>query len=162
MEKRIIQKYNANVSELKQRLIEELRKDVPIETIIEMIQTADPVPLDRSDFIKRKRTKNLVPAEERCIAKSAKNDQCTRRKKTGHTCCGTHSKGVPHGFITLNEIKPFQKEVWAEDINGIIFYIDSSNNVYKTEDIMKNMVNPSIIAKWSKDDTVYTIHWNYV
>jgi len=162
MEKRIIQKYNANVTDLKLRLIEELRKGAPVETMIDMIQTIEPAPLDRTDFIKRKRTKNSVPAEERCIAKSAKNDQCTRRKKTGHTCCGTHSKGVPHGFITTTEVKPFQKEVWAEDINGIIFYIDVNNNVYKTEDIMKNLVNPSIIAKWSKTELGYTIHWNYV
>lgn len=162
MEKRIIQKFNSNVSDLKQRLIDELRKDVPIETMIEMLQCVEPIPLDKTDFVKRRRTKNSVPAEDRCIAKSAKNDQCTRRKKTGHNCCGTHSKGVPHGFITANDVKPLQKEVWAEDINGIIYYIDVNNNVYKTEDIMKNLVNPSVIAKWSKTDSGYTIHWNYV
>jgi len=159
MEKRIIQKFNTNVADLKKRIIDELKKDASIDNIIEMVQNVETIPLDRNDFIKRRRTKNSVPTEERCIAKSAKNDQCTRRKKTGHTCCGTHSKGVPHGFITTDEAKPFQKEVWAEDINGIIYYIDVDNNVYKTEDIMKNLVNPVIIAKWSKIDTMYTIHW---
>lgn len=159
MEKRVIQKFNDNVAEFKKRLIDELRKDASIHDMIAMIQQIDPVQLERADFVKRRRTKNSVPSEERCIAKSAKNDQCTRRRKLGHTCCGTHSKGVPHGFISTEESRPQQKEVWAEDINGIIYYIDIDHNVYKTEDIMKNIVNPTIISRWSKTDELYTIHW---
>ena len=161
MEKRIIQKVNENIAELKTRIIQELRKDLSVEDIIVLIEQYEPIQLERTDFIKRKRTKNSIPMEERCIAKSAKNDQCTRRKKDGHTCCGTHSKGVPHGLISLGDAKPHQREVWAEDVNGIIYYIDIENNVYKTEDIMKNTVSPSIIAKWSKIGSVYTIHWSF-
>jgi len=156
MEKHVIQKVNKNITEFKQRLIDELQKEVSPH-IIELIRNVEPVQLERADFVKRRRTKNSIPYEERCIAKSAKNDQCTRRRKLGHTCCGTHSKGVPHGFIT-EESAPQQKEVWAEDINGIIYYIDVDHNVYKTEDIMKNIVNPTIIAHWSKQDEMYMIH----
>jgi len=39
--------------------------------------------------------------------------------------------------------------------------LDIDHNVYKTEDIMKNMVNPTILAKWSKVDDLYTIHWTF-
>jgi hypothetical protein len=48
-------------------------------------------------------------------------------------------------------------EVWAQDIKGIIYYIDKSNNVYKAEDIMSNKKNPSVIAKYEKNGDDYTI-----
>jgi hypothetical protein len=161
MEKRIIHKVNENIAMFKEHVIQELKNGASIEEVILTIQHYEPTQLERSDFIKRKRTKNSIPVEERCIAKSAKNDQCTRRRKDGCTCCGTHSKGVPHGLISSDDIKMQQKEVWAEDINGIMYYIDSENNVYKTEDIMKNNTNPTMIAKWSKIEDTYTIHWTF-
>jgi hypothetical protein len=161
MEKRILQKFNENIAEFKTRVLDEIRKGHTIEESLDLVQMCEPIQLERSDFIKRRRTKNSVPVEERCIAKSAKNDQCTRRRKNGHTCCGTHSKGVPHGLMSSDETKSHQKEVWAEDINGIIYYLDVDHNVYKTEDIMKNMVNPTILAKWSKVGELYTIHWSF-
>ena len=160
MEKRILQKFNDHVSEFKTRILEEMRKGATIEETIDLVQQCEPLPLDRADFVKRRRTKNSVPPEERCNAKSAKHDQCTRRRKNGHTCCGTHSKGVPHGLMSTDDTRARQKEVWAEDINGIIYYIDVDHNVYKTEDIMKNLTNPTILAKWSKDGDLYTIHWS--
>lgn len=161
MEKRILQKFNENITEFKMRILEEIRKGRSIEETAEWVQQCEPIPLERADFVKRRRTKNSVPPEERCNAKSAKNDQCTRRRKNGHTCCGTHSKGVPHRLISTDDSKSHQKEVWAEDINGIIYYLDADHNVYKTEDIMKNMVNPTILAKWSKVGDLYTIHWTF-
>jgi hypothetical protein len=159
MEKRILQKFNDHIAEFKTRVLDEIRKGATLEETIGLVEQCDPLPLERADFIKRRRTKNSVPAEERCNAKSAKNDQCTRRRKNGHTCCGTHSKGVPHGLMSSDDARSQQKEVWAEDIGGIIYYLDVDHNVYKTEDVMKNMVNPTIIAKWSKTDELYTIHW---
>jgi hypothetical protein len=161
MEKRILQKFNENMIEFKSRILEEISKGHTLEETIEWVQQCEPIPLERADFVKRRRTKNSVPPEERCNAKSAKNDQCTRRRKNGHTCCGTHSKGVPHGLMSTDDSKSHQKEVWAEDINGIIYYLDADHNVYKTEDIMKNMVNPTILAKWSKVGDLYTIHWTF-
>ena len=148
------------MAEFKTRILEEIRKGATMEETLDLVQQCEPLPLDRTDFVKRRRTKNSVPPEERCNAKSAKNDQCTRRRKNGHTCCGTHSKGVPHGLMSTDETRVRQKEVWAEDINGIIYYIDVDHNVYKTEDIMKNLTNPTILAKWSKEGDLYTIHWS--
>jgi len=160
MERRIIQKFNENVNDLKSILLEEFKHEtVTMAQLVELVTNYTPPVLNRDDFIKRRRTKNSVPPEERCIAKSAKNDQCSRRRKTGHLYCGTHNKGLPHGLITATDDELVQKDVWAEDINGIIYYIDADNNIYKTEDIMKNIPNPQILATWSKNDGGYTIHW---
>ena len=48
-------------------------------------------------------------------------------------------------------------EVWAEDIKGIIYYIDKNSNVYDPEDIVSNKKNPKIIAKYTKVGDVYSI-----
>jgi GH25 family lysozyme M1 (1,4-beta-N-acetylmuramidase) len=48
-------------------------------------------------------------------------------------------------------------EVVAEEIKGIVYYIDTYNNVYKTEDILKEKENPQIIAHWEKPDDKYTL-----
>jgi hypothetical protein len=69
-------------------------------------------------------------------------------------------KGTPHGIIdNQNESKPnTQKiEVWAQDIQGIIYYIDKSFNVYQAEDIVVNKLNPKIIAKYVKNGDIYSI-----
>lgn len=111
--------------------------------------------LDKDDFQKRKRIKNTVSLCERCCACRASKEQCTRRKKEGSDFCGTHIKGVPHGVIEDKvEASQLNKKgsVWAQDIKGIMYYIDDANNVYKTEDIMKNVVNPAVIAKYSVED----------
>jgi len=106
----------------------------------------------KEDFQKRKRVKNLVPTNDRCVAKRANGEQCTRHKKEDEHLCGTHVKGVPHGVITtpaVDEIKPLQKkEIWVQEIKGIVYHIDNENNVYKQEDIISNKPKPAIIAKW--------------
>ena len=45
------------------------------------------------------------------------------------------------------------KKVWAQEIRGIIYYIDKNNNVYNPDDIMNNKTNPDIIAKYTYDKT---------
>ena len=86
---------------------------------------------------------------ERCIAKRANGEQCSRRKRGDSSYCGTHIKGVPHGVVSMEETEVVsQKEVWCEDIAGIIQYIDKDGNIYKHEDVMNNVVNPSIIGKY--------------
>ena len=103
---------------------------------------------------KRKRVKNIVPTFERCRAKRANGEQCTRRKKTSHQLCGTHIKGTPHGMIQLSEKVDEMKKIsiWAQDIKGIIYYIDENHHVYDTKDIYENKINPKIIARWEKND----------
>jgi len=115
--------------------------------------------LEKEDFVKRKRVKNSIPEVNRCIAKRANGQQCTRRRKDECDYCGTHSKGTPHGTIQNEEdINHNQTiEVFAEEIKGIVYYLDKYQNVYNTEDIMKNVENPRIIAKWEKQGLQYSI-----
>ena len=111
--------------------------------------------IEKSDFQKRKRIKNIVPQYDRCNAKRANEEQCTRRKKTDIDFCGTHIKGVPHGKVQIEEkmqcLVLNKLEVFVQDIQGIHYYIDISNNVYKTEDIINNSKNPTIIAQYIKN-----------
>jgi len=122
--------------------------------------------LTKDDFQKRKRTKNIVPHDDRCIAKRANGEQCSRRKNDDSTLCGTHTKGTPHGIFlqadsssssATEEHKEMKVQVWVEDIKGIHQYIDANNNVYLSEDILSNKKNPKVIAKWKKEGGVYSI-----
>jgi hypothetical protein len=164
MEKRIIAKVSSYMDGFHQTLLSELQKvqsgESTVDQTMEFIQTYHHSILEKNDFIKRKRTKNCVPADDRCVAKRANNEQCSRRKKDKCLYCGTHSKGIPHGVMNTEEQQYTKKEVWAEDIRGIIYYIDDDHKVYKNEDIMKNLVNPTVIGTWSKLGEVYTIHRN--
>ena len=102
----------------------------------------------------------MVPLFDRCCAKRASCEQCTRRKKNGSEYCGTHVKGTPHGIVQSQEESKntTQKiEVYAKDIQGIVYYIDSNNNVYQTEDIIKNKINPKIIAKYVRNGEHFSI-----
>ena len=43
--------------------------------------------------------------------------------------------------------------IWVQNIKGIEYFIDSSQNVYKHEDVINNSTNPRIIAKYSKSES---------
>lgn len=123
------------------------------EEILGFIYAADKLKLSKEDFMKRKRIKNVVPVCDRCHAKRANGEQCTRRKKDGSVYCGTHTKGTPHGtFDNLEQVNTNIKvDTWVQDIKGIMYHIDSLGNVYDPEDIVANTMNPSIIAKYAKN-----------
>ena len=165
MEKRLNKKIEEYVTNFK----DEIRKKITeinfedkrkIAEMVEFVYDYNRLTLQRDDFIKRKRVKNSIPVLNRCIAKRANGEQCTRRRKVECEFCGTHSKGTPHGLITntLSIEDTIQKlDVFAEDVNGIIYYIDKANNVYQAEDIIVNKVNPKIIAKYVKNGDHYSI-----
>jgi len=121
--------------------------------------------LEKEDFQKRKRIKNIVASNNLCMAKRANGEQCTRSKKmNGGDYCGTHIKGTPHGEINVKtnsddkETHKTKIEIWVQEIKGINYYIDNANNVYEHKDIISNKQNPSVIAKWSLTDAgVYKI-----
>jgi hypothetical protein len=134
--------------------------DSKISKLFEYIYDYERLTFNKDDFIKRKRVKNFVPIFDRCCAKRATNEQCTRRKKEGYEYCGTHMKGTPHGIIDNQDEEKvnIQKvEVWAQEIQGIIYYIDNFKNVYQAEDIVINKMNPKIIAKYVKNGENYSI-----
>jgi len=126
--------------------------------LIQYIFDYDNLCLSKEDFLKRKRVKNIVPYIDRCCAKRANGEQCTRRKKEEY--CGTHLKGTPYGIVDDSEnvkVTNQKIEVWAQEIHGIIYYIDKTMNVYQAEDIVSNSKNPKIIAKYVKNGDVYSI-----
>jgi len=119
-----------------------------------------PVQLTKEDFQKRKRVKNHVPHCERCLAKRASEEQCSRRKKIDSDFCGTHIKGTPHGIFNTSNPKEetiSKVEVWVQEIKGIHYYIDAYNNIYNPEDIIENKTNPSVVAKYEKNGEAYSI-----
>lgn len=127
--------------------------------VMNFIYEIDKLKLTKDDFSKRKRVKNAVPVFDRCHAKRANGEQCTRRKKEGCMCCGTHAKGTPHGmFDGIDEPANVKIETWVQDIKGIMYHIDVQGNVYDPEDIVANKMNPKIIAKYVKHaNGTYTI-----
>lgn len=165
MEKRLNQKISTYIGQFKDNLsnkIKSLSIDDKSKTneLLEFVYDYERLSLAKDDLIKRKRVKNSIPVMNRCIAKRASGEQCTRRRKEGCEYCGTHVKGTPHGLINSTECSETisQKvEVFAEEIFGIVYYIDKFNNVYKTEDIVEGKQNPQIIAKYVKNNNRYTI-----
>jgi len=109
--------------------------------------------INKEDLQKRTRVKNVVPQCDLCTAKIANGEQCTRRKQDAETpFCGTHIKGQPYGIETKKDTTKQQTkkvDIWVQEIKGINYYIDSTNNIYKPEDILSNIANPTIIAKWA-------------
>lgn len=123
--------------------------------LLQFIYDYEALSLNKTDFSKRKRVKSHVEHYLRCQACRADGCQCTRRKKDDSLYCGTHDKSRPHGSIEngqLHDNSMTKINVWPQEINGILYYIDDNNNIYRTEDIITNNVNPKIIAKYKHGD----------
>ena len=163
MEKRINKKIEVYTTAFKEKILERSSqlgiKDEQLNSLMQYIYDYERLSLNKDDFLKRKRVKNVVPYFERCCAKRASNEQCTRRKKEGCEYCGTHMKGTPHGLVENEENKQTTQkiEVWAQEILGIVYYIDKFGNVYQAEDIVNNKTNPKVIAKYVKNGDVFSI-----
>lgn len=118
--------------------------------LMELVTDYEKFTVSGEDLVKRKRVKNSVPLFDRCIAKRANCEQCTRRKKEGEGYCGTHIKGRPHGSVNEtaeNMVTNKKVEVWVQEIKGIVYYVDAEKNVYDPEDILANKVNPRVVMK---------------
>jgi hypothetical protein len=166
MERRLNKKIEGYVSAFKNHIKEKadnlgMTNDDSVNHLLQFIYDYDRLTLNKEDFLKRKRVKNIVPFCDRCSAKRATGEQCTRRKKDDESeYCGTHMKGTPHGIVELQteaKLNTQKIEVWAQDIQGIVYYIDKFANVYQVEDIMFNKVNPKIIAKYVLENGQYSI-----
>jgi hypothetical protein len=166
MEKSLNKKIETYITQFKDNIknkIAELNfeEKSKVNEIFEFVYDYPRLTLDKDDFMKRKRVKNSIPNLNRCGACRANGEQCTRRRKTGYDFCGTHYKGAPHGLISTeknNENTIKTMEVFSQDINGIIYYLDKMNNVYNITDIVQNKENPRIVAKYSKNkEGYYTI-----
>jgi hypothetical protein len=162
-------KHNSVESKDKNQYQQQTQKvDGLFKQIVSFVYDYEKLKLTKEDFMKRKRVKNIVPAQYRCHAKRANGEQCTRKKKVGCDYCGTHTKGVPNSImddaanVSSSAIKVSQQNVnvWVQNIKGIEYFIDSKNNVYKHEDVIENSSNPQIIAKCSKHESgLYSIEF---
>lgn len=167
MEKRVNKKIEMYISafkdDLRSKIIElDLSERTKVNDLVEFIYGYDRLTMMKDDFVKRKRLKNAIPLLNRCNARRANGEQCTRRRRNDCEYCGTHYKGIPHGSIHSTDSAPISNQnqklqVSAEEIKGIVYFLDKYGNVYSTEDIMKNEINPRIIAKYVKQDNAYTI-----
>ena len=162
MERKIIDKINTHNENFKNAIKtwvedkETMDFDVKSD-LLKFIYDFDGITLTKEDFIKRKRTKSCVATYLRCNAKRACGEQCTRKKKPDSNYCGTHDKNRPHGIITDTnlDIVLNKNHVWIQEINGIHYYIDDYNNIYRTQDILENVENPKIIAKYKLENDIY-------
>lgn len=143
------------IYEMKTNICNLVRNTESKDDIVRYVEDYPILHMDKED-IRKKRMKNVVPQYDRCMACIANHKQCTRRKKTDSDFCGTHDKGIPHGTfkIVKDEPKnPFKKvDVFIKDIKGIHYYIDNDKNVYMTDDILNNKMNPRIIASYTVDE----------
>lgn len=135
--------------------------DALCKQLISSVYDYEKLKLTKEDFMKRKRVKNIVPSQQRCHAKRANGEQCTRKKKMGCDYCGTHTKGSPSSIIdhetsgdsSVSKVSQQSVNVWVQNIKGIEYFIDSNNNVYKHEDVIENVPNPQVIAKCLKNES---------
>lgn len=164
MEKRVNTKLETYITDFKKNVCEKI-KSMEIDSsmqneLLEFVYDYDRLSLSKEDFVKRKRIKNAIPTSNRCTAKRANGEQCTRRRKDECDFCGTHEKARPHGLFETDN-KHIEKmkaiEVVAREIMGIVYYLDQHGNVYDTEDVMNNVINPKIIAKYELHNERYTI-----
>lgn len=163
MEKRISTKIYKYMHDLKENVLIKATsmnvKDHPeLQELLQYVLDYENLVLKKEDFAKRKRIKLAVTLSERCCAKRANNEQCTRRRKDDTTeFCGTHLKGTPYGCCEPAVLDPNEKimdriQVWTQDIQGIMYYIDKHNRVYQTEDILSGISCPRIFAHWTKNE----------
>ena len=165
MERRLNQKFETYITSFKNDIRDKINvlnfnEKEKINELMEYVYDYERLVFEKEDIRKRRRVKNTVPVDNRCNAKRANQEQCTRRRKDGSEFCGTHIKGTPHGLITTEDTNTniyHKLEVKAQDIGGIVYYIDDKGNVFNTEDVMNNKENPQIIAKYIKQNDTYSI-----
>lgn len=166
MEKRIAVKIEEHIDEFKTNIKLFLEKNNNIDfsaksELLKYIYDYQNLTLTKEDFVKRKRSKSIVPVYLKCQARRATGEQCTRKHKEDSKFCGTHDKNRPHGIIDSdnsveNNLK--KKEVFVQEFNGINYYIDHANNIYSSDDILSNKTDPNIIGKYTIIDGIYKIH----
>ena len=82
MEKRLNTKFDLYIKNFKDGIRDKMSQlqmaSSDAADLMEYIYEYDRLVLDKEDFIKRKRVKNSIPENNRCLAKRATGEQCTR------------------------------------------------------------------------------------
>lgn len=117
-----------------------------VNDLLEYVYEYERLIFSKDDFVKRKRVQNTIPEDLRCLANKSCNERCTRRRKEGSEYCGIH-----HKHITTEEQDTVKKiDVIAKEMEGIVYYVDEFQNVYRTEDILNEKENPRVVAKYEQ------------
>ena len=97
-----------------------------------------------------------MPFFERCRALRA-----TENNAQEENVVNTFVAHIQKAFLTVKLVIRLKKLTYhktvAQDIKGIVYYIDDENNVYHPQDVMNNSVNPKIIAKYQIINGKYVI-----
>ena len=139
------------INTFKEFVISTIRENPTTEEVISLLRNYKNPQLSNEDLNKKKRVKNNIPLCERCEAKKASGERCSRRKKNSAIYCGTHSKGIPHGKINDKQASVKKIEIMNKEINGIIYFIDKFGNVYNHEDIQHNKANPRVLTTYTRN-----------
>ena len=144
---------------IKQKVTElqfEEKENEKISELLEFVYEYERLAFQSSELTRPKReatTKAVTVIEEQCRCKALRvsGEPCTRRKKINSDFCGTHDKE----HVSLkSEPAIKQIEVTAEEMDGIVYYIDREGNIYHTEDIMSGKSYPRIIARIHRKEGV--------
>ena len=145
MESRVNKKITFYVNDLKDGIINQMKimKDSTLDlnsqydSIISYIINYKLLNLQKEDFNKRKRNKNIVNDCEKCKAKRSNGEQCSRRRREGFDFCGTHCKGTPYGVVGESIVTSKRKIVLdGVDKDGIITYFDTDGKEYPMEELL--------------------------
>ena len=146
MESRINKKIAFYVNDMKEGIVGQMKimRDSTLDvesqydSIISYIINYKTLSLQKEDFNKRKRNKNVVNDCEKCKAKRSNGEQCSRRRRDGFDFCGTHCKGTPYGVVGDEDSVVTKKkcELIGEDIDGIITYKDKNGTVFEMERLL--------------------------
>jgi hypothetical protein len=150
--KTINTKFESSISLFKQYIINNISERPEYQQLIDKINEYKFPLIGYEDINRKKRMKNNIPICERCEAKRASGERCSRRKKGSSVYCGTHIKGTPHGKINDKQKSLKKVEITNAEINGIIYFIDNDGNVYDHEDIQHNKTNPRVLTRYSRNE----------
>ena len=140
-----------------------------LEFIYEFPPFQDPAPNQSNPQPPKKRVKPPVKLENRCRAKLSNGGQCSRQRLKDGQLCGSHNKVQPYGILCSSSQQPnsqqnpqtnaesISHEVFAVEIQGLVYYIDQRGNVFHTEDVLNDVLNPAIIAQYTKTPSGYSI-----
>lgn len=136
MEKNINDAIRSYMIEFKAEIIQK-RSTMEVDEFNIFVAEKEPLVLSIQDFQKPLR----VSPEQRCSATRSNGKQCTRKKQSGKSYCGTHLK-TNEEACPLEQHPETVSEVLLENFDGIYYYVDQTGNVYKTEDIVHKNLSP--------------------
>ena len=136
-------------------------RDEKVDAILQFVCDYGRLVVAPEDFAKRQRIRHVVSPELRCNGKRGAGNQCTRRKQEGKEYCGTHAK-ICHEVTTVLESSSSASsltetlEVWTEEINGILYYVDKTGLIYDASDIVCNKPSPTVLGRQMKQTGLVT------